>query len=59
MDGIEQYIQVAPRVGAWIENQSSLYRIYPSETVAPRVGAWIEKLYVNALPKLLDMSLLA
>ena len=37
----EEGVEVAPRVGAWIE---TLYRYIISlkDNVAPRVGAWIE-----------------
>ena len=34
-------LEVAPRVGAWIETWSTL-RNSSSGGVAPRVGAWIE-----------------
>ena len=34
-------VDVAPRVGAWIETNNSDYKSQ-IEAVAPRVGAWIE-----------------
>ena len=34
-------LEVAPRVGAWIETMHAL-RQPRNVTVAPRVGAWIE-----------------
>ena len=34
-------VEVAPRVGAWIETRKSLFR-FSVLNVAPRVGAWIE-----------------
>jgi len=38
---IDVDIDVAPRVGAWIETYSSGIG-YNIDSVAPRVGAWIE-----------------
>jgi hypothetical protein len=35
---------VAPRVGAWIENQTGKLMLFVPMLVAPRVGAWIENL---------------
>ena len=34
-------MEVAPRVGAWIETLPSA-SFMPAQYVAPRVGAWIE-----------------
>ena len=41
-----QIIEVAPRVGAWIETQISTFTECLT-TVAPRVGAWIETYIVK------------
>ena len=39
--GGHQTVDVAPRVGAWIETAYP-YRTIKHSDVAPRVGAWIE-----------------
>ncbi len=41
IDNVDAEIEVAPRVGAWIETIKS-YLSIRSLIVAPRVGAWIE-----------------
>ena len=41
INGSETLMEVAPRVGAWIETLNGSART-PRKRVAPRVGAWIE-----------------
>ena len=41
VDKLWSFVQVAPRVGAWIETPRKR-RKAPAAQVAPRVGAWIE-----------------
>ena len=42
IEKLERSIDVAPRVGAWIETKVKMLDILEDLYVAPRVGAWIE-----------------